>query len=135
MPTTDTASPAGPFAEALAQIRGFRSLAPDWDSYGAAAINAESIAAAELLLQRVEAVFGTEFGDLLPPYFVAPVPTGGVQIEWQRGTTYFELELSAAGTLSYLGIAGKGGGRFGKVVSEGEALVQLGYWLEYQRRR
>lgn len=78
------------------RLRGFTSLTPDWDSYGAEPIAPTAIAAAEKLLLRVVRTFG------IRPDIVAPLATGGVHLEWSGEEAEIDVWANPNGTYSYL---------------------------------
>jgi hypothetical protein len=68
------------------------SLAPDWDSYGAAQVSLRAAQSAVQLLLR----FSNENG-IEPPALV-PTSRGGLQLEWQRTRRIVEVEITAQGS-------------------------------------
>ena len=78
------------------------TLEANWDSYGGAPPSRASIAAAHKLLETVERRFRGAVGDRACPYDVAPIPRGGVQIEWRGDELHLEVEVGPDGDLSYL---------------------------------
>lgn len=88
--------PQMPEPEDVRRIRGFASLAPNWNSYGARPIAPAAIAAAEKLLARVVRTFGFR------PDIIAPVATGGIHFEWSGTEAEVEVRANPDGTYSYL---------------------------------
>jgi hypothetical protein len=82
--------------QALEDLEEFQVLEEDWDSYGAAPITDVSLKAARHLLQAAAA------RELHKPYFIAPLPRGGVQIEWRGKQDALEIEISPQAGMSYL---------------------------------
>lgn len=67
------------------------SLAPGWDSYGAAQVSLRAAQSAIQLVLRLSNENGVE-----PPAIV-PTSRGGLQLEWQRMRRIVEVEISAVG--------------------------------------
>ncbi len=65
-------------------------LAPDWDGYGAQAIDAPALRAARAVLGQ------PAFRDLPTPELF-PLPSSGVQLEWTAGLLELELEIGPGG--------------------------------------
>jgi len=78
------------------------ALPDDWDSYGAPPLSSRALQVAHSLLlalakqpvpiDRVE----------LNPFHIAPLPSGGVQLEWTGPRTDIEVEIDPEGKLAYL---------------------------------
>lgn len=80
-----------PFAPSIRQLDALRSLGADWDSYGGAPISDKALSIARAILtdlsfQPVDPAF-------VVPFHIAPVPNGGLQIEWRRADGSGSLEL------------------------------------------
>ncbi len=88
--------PQMPEPEDVRQIRGFATLAPNWNSYGAKPIAPAAMAVAEKLLARVMRTFG------IRPDIIAPVATGGVHFEWSGTEAEIDVRINPDGTYSYL---------------------------------
>lgn len=82
------------------QILGFRSLPPNWDSYGSRPVEDRAIACGLVLLLQAEAE------NAGAPH-VCPVPGGGVQLEWQAGQRALELEALPDGSAQFLRVDGQ----------------------------
>lgn len=68
------------------------NLQKDWDSYDGNAISEDCIARAiDILKELVE--LRSRFSRSLPVPFVAPLSSGGIQIEWEEKERYLELSL------------------------------------------
>lgn len=100
-----TAGPEGPrpdgttwVAESLSPATGelearfaeLAALEPDWDGYGAHAIDRQALREARA------AVLHPAFRALPVPE-VFPLPSGGVQLEWRAGPLELELEVEPGG--------------------------------------
>lgn len=70
-----------PFAAALEQLDAIAALPEDWDSYGASHIAPAAVLVARALLSELAALPRAR---ALPPFHVAPIPTGGIQLEWEH---------------------------------------------------
>lgn len=79
----------------VAEIEALRLLKPNWDSYGAPAIDPKIIAA------------GLKFVGSLPENIavrprVVPMSPGNFQLEWHRGRMILELEFETPTTIRFL---------------------------------
>lgn len=81
------------FPAAVDDFRRLLQLPENWDTYGAAPIAAEAVAAAAALLLR------TASGDTPKPS-VVPTVDGGVQLEWHRHGIDLEVEIRPTGEYS-----------------------------------
>lgn len=91
-----------PFAPAFQKLEFFRTLDPDWDSYGSATITPQAFSTAKALLSDLclrPSGFGTT---TLVPFSVVPVATGGINLEWRRPDAALEVWINAAGTIETL---------------------------------
>ncbi len=93
-------------ASQIGAIRGFATLGADWNSYGAEPVNPMSIESAIRFLRSLESRYGEIFGEKLKPVIVAPLPSGGLQLEWEGKDRRIELEIWANGETSVLEIVG-----------------------------
>jgi hypothetical protein len=95
---------AGRFLSATAheQLDELATLNENWDSYGGSPPTQTSIAEAHELLSKIETLLGPSAGKRVRPFDVAPIPRGGVQIEWRGGDLHLEVEIGPDGDLSYL---------------------------------
>ena len=78
-----------------ADIRALRDLEPNWDGYGAPAIDPAVIAAAEAFVARLPGNVGSR------PR-VVPMANGTLQLEWHAGAKSLELEFESPQALRYL---------------------------------
>jgi hypothetical protein len=92
------------------RIAGFTALGPDWDSYGAACPSANAIQTARHVLDDLVILYARQFEDKVLPFWVSPLPSGGVQLEWRAPTSEFELEVEVHpnGRLAFLLQRGRG---------------------------
>jgi hypothetical protein len=78
-----------------ADIRSLGELAPNWDGYGAPAIDPAVIEAAEAFIARLPL-------GLAPPPRVVPMSNGTLQLEWHAGPKSLELEFESPASIRYL---------------------------------
>ena len=81
--------------DAVKKILSFRSLLPNWDSYGSEPVNERAINVALDLIDYVG------FGNVPAPR-VIPVSGGGIQLEWVKGNRELEVEIHPHGSIDYL---------------------------------
>ncbi len=84
------------------RLTEFDALSANWDSYGALPISSRAIDAARRLHLRIRNV---------SPYTLAPLASGGIQIEWRGRRTVLEIDISPAGRLGSLMVEGHETGR------------------------
>ena len=92
------------------RISGFADLEPDWDSYGADSPSAEAIRVAQHYLDDLVELYAWHFGDRVLPFWAAPLPSGGVQLEWRAPAAELEIEVDSNGRLAFLLQKGHGAG-------------------------
>lgn len=97
MVTTET------YREAAQRLDAFAMLSAGWDTYDAKPITPTAIQEARRLLAAVGRRLADQTGRA-KPFFVAPLPYGGVQIEWRRPNKEIEIEVEIAddGRFGYL---------------------------------
>jgi hypothetical protein len=61
-----------------------------------------SLASARQLIELLERHYRTRAGAQVGPFDVAPIPRGGVQIEWRSPEVHLEVEVGPVGDYSYL---------------------------------
>ncbi len=88
------------FAAALQRLDAFARYSPDWDDAGAATIAPDTILRAKQLVHGVYA--SVQHGDEAEPFYVGPIPNGGIQIEWRGNTNTIEIEVRPDGTYGCL---------------------------------
>lgn len=89
-------------AEMAMQIARFAELESDWDSYGAETISPQAIIAAKDVLQAVIRQTEPIIGEQVLSVWIAPLPSGGIMLEWRGPTADLEIEITADGTLDLL---------------------------------
>lgn len=77
-----------PYTKWVERLRSFQELEEDWDSYGAARIHPIAIRTAKAIIEDLSLRSADHV-----PFHVAPMPNGGVQMEWQHPETARVLEL------------------------------------------
>lgn len=83
------------------RIEELSALPPDWDSYGAKVLSGAARRSAIVLLANLAAQYGEQLAEVVQ---VFPVPTGGIQFEWEiedRGIEV-EFEINPEGTVHLL---------------------------------
>ena len=86
-------------------------LADNWDSYGGAPPTPTSLEAARSLLSDLDRQARILPGRAVTPFHIAPLPSGGVQLEWTGPSKDIEVEIGPDGALAYLVIDRSGGER------------------------
>ncbi len=87
---------------AYQRLAHFAELDADWDSYGAMPIAERAVSTAERFLMSVRDELSDSLGERIRPHSVAPLPDGGVQMEWRAPAGAFELEISPGGDFGCL---------------------------------
>lgn len=98
------------YQRAAQRLNAFALLPSGWDTYDAKPIAATAIHEARKLLAAVARRF-VSHPDIAEPFFVAPLPYGGVQIEWRRLGKEMEVEIAPDGRFGYLLTTGEGENR------------------------
>lgn len=81
------------FNQAFQRIGRFVRFPENWDSYAAKAIDRECISrAVSIFKELVKFRFVAEVQ--IPAPFVAPLSSGGIQIEWEEGERYLEVSIT-----------------------------------------
>lgn len=80
-------------SKAFRKIGGMARLAENWDSYGAKPIDADCLSWAVFILKDLINLKPTADFEVPVP-FLAPLSSGGIQIEWERGEKYLEVSIS-----------------------------------------
>jgi len=82
------------FNQAFQRIGKFARLPENWDSYGAKAISKDCISRGVDILKELIKLRSTTRPETPVP-FVAPLSSGGIQIEWEKGERYLEVSISS----------------------------------------
>jgi len=88
--------------ESYRRLERLAELADDWDSYGGAAPTMASLRATRSLLSALDQRLGYVMRLDIAPSHIAPLPTGGVQLEWVGSSRELEVEVGDDGELAYL---------------------------------
>lgn len=86
----------------IQRIARFSELKPDWDSYGAKVPTPQALDAAARYLKILVGTYAPFAGDRAMPFWVSPLPNGGVQLEWRGPEAELEIEVDPEGRLGYL---------------------------------
>ena len=89
------------FKEALDKLDSIKELPHNWDTYGAVPIRQAQIGRSNDLLRLLYLYF-TNLGFKLPQPFIAPVPDGSVQIEFDFDEGDIEITFDENGKIEYL---------------------------------
>jgi hypothetical protein len=90
-------------ADALERLEEISSLGRDWDSYNSESPSRLAISTARSFIVALNR------RNKAAPFFIGPIPDGGIQMEWQGTGGDLEVEIMPAGdSLNYLRITGKG---------------------------
>jgi hypothetical protein len=84
------------------RIARFADLEPDWDSYGAKRISPTAIAVARQTLRSVTQGTEPALSERVLSVWIAPLPNGGVVLEWRGAAADLEVEIAADGALGLL---------------------------------
>lgn len=83
----------GQFIRASQKIGRYAKYPENWDSYGAKVINKDCIImSTKIIEQLIDLKSSITFE--VPTPFVAPLSTGGVQMEWEHGDRYLEISIN-----------------------------------------
>jgi hypothetical protein len=81
---------------AAKRLAEFKSLAPNWDSYGGHAPTEAALLASEDFVFKVPS-----FADIPAPR-ILPLGSGGIQFEWDRNQRELEVHFQEDGKIFYL---------------------------------
>lgn len=79
--------------QAFQRIGRFARFPENWDSYGAKAIDKECISRGVSIFKKLVKLRSTAEVQIPDP-FVAPLSSGGIQIEWEEGERYLEVSIN-----------------------------------------
>lgn len=77
------------------KIDSFHKYKTNWDSHGSKAITSQMISVAKQKIILLNNLFKEQ--KIQIPLAIVPVPNGNIQIEYQQGNNYFEIELMPTG--------------------------------------
>lgn len=81
------------YLDILKKIGKFSKFADNWDSYGAKPIDKECIAQSLKVIEELIRLKSIE-SFKIPNPFIAPLSSGGIQIEWEENDRYLEITIS-----------------------------------------
>lgn len=96
-----------PLAAARQRLGELATLPEDWDSYGAAPIDAGAVERAEHIMSHVS-LQGDSVHPTPEPYFVGPIPDGGIEIEWRHAGQRLDIDVRPDGRFDALRVMGSG---------------------------
>jgi len=88
--------------QARVDLAGLRSLVENWDTYGGHPPTEMALASAGALLDYIEWALGVVTRERTQPYFVGPLPNGGVTIEWRNGPEQLGIDVEPTGQFGYI---------------------------------
>jgi len=94
-PPRENAAQHGWFPRAEAQLTAIAGFSHGWDSNGAAPPSKTTVHGATSLLLSL-----CDDPTLRPPH-IHPTRSGGVQLEWENGSRYFEIEVHGERAATY----------------------------------
>ena len=95
-------SPSPSLQPTLERLSELAKLPPDWDADGSPPPSSIAIAeACRLLVAVYEAAAPTAAQSVLP-FHLAPVPGGGVLLEWRGANEEIEVDVGVDGGIGYL---------------------------------
>lgn len=89
------------FSGSLTKLLGMRELTTNWDSYGSVPPSQITVAHSIQLLANLFKHF-QNMNENLPEPFVAPVPDGRIQFEWENNKNELEVCIDDDGNMEYL---------------------------------
>lgn len=110
------------FCDALGVIADLADLHDNWDSYGSPPIQVAAREAAGGLLSILSACGS-------PAPHIAPVPRGGIQLEWLHDGRELELEILPRGDLEFLATFETGEMSDGELTDWNRQVPYLINWL------
>ena len=93
---------------ALLRLEELTRLEPNWDGDGNAPPSAEVVGVGGRFLLRAAERFGEAAGEAIRPYVVAPLPGGGVHLEWRGPQADLEVQVGPGEELGYLFVDRRG---------------------------
>ena len=93
---------------AFERLTRIAALAPNWDAHGALPPTPVAVATASLLIEAVAEEQERAAGARVAPETSAPIPDGGLQVEWAGRLERIEVQIAPDGMLGYLIVRGSG---------------------------
>jgi hypothetical protein len=91
-----------PLRETVDRLAAYARLPADWDSYGSPPVSGLALIEACRLLVAAADRFGARAGARIGPYHVAPIPGGGVLLEWRGRGVAPEVHVGSDGAIGWL---------------------------------
>jgi len=91
--------------ESMDRLRECEKLPAGWDGDGAPCISSDAISVVRQILidlRHPSTLAAPSLSNVLLPANIVPLRNGGVQLEWYREETYFEIEVDPKGQMSTL---------------------------------
>lgn len=114
------------------QLQLMRSLAENWDGYGAAAIQSDVVDLADEFVGLIEAMLKNH-APLSRELHVSPTRVGGVLIEWESSSLEHEVEIDPDLSISFLHHDKLTGQIESRKFSPAQSVVQTGFLQELRR--
>ncbi len=100
---TALASDGAPSAQpTLERLESYSMLAEGWAEPGSGPIPALPLMRASRLIVAARERFGVWYGKRALPHQTAPIPGGGVQLEWRGASKELEIEIGPDGEIGFL---------------------------------
>lgn len=93
---------------AVRRIANLARLQPDWDSYGGHPPTPLARGKALEFLRRVSTLLWPVAGERARPASISPLPSGGIELEWQGPSSLIAVDVGPDGTWGYLRKRGSG---------------------------
>ena len=81
------------FLQASQKIGRYSNYPENWDSYGGKAIDKDCIIMSSKIIKQLIAL-KRSISFEIPSPFIAPLSTGGIQMEWEDGERYLEISIN-----------------------------------------
>lgn len=98
----ETTLPGSAFAGARRDLNALSALQYDWDTYGGRAPTTMALSIARSVLGYVELCFRFAARDRVVPYFIGPLPTGGITLEWRSPKGQLGIDIEPTGGIGYI---------------------------------
>lgn len=95
---------------ALERLVEIAALPENWDGAGALPPSARAVARACLLIEAAAERHEQSFGGRVAPWTSAPIPDGGLQVEWLGPSARIDVQIAPDGVLGYMTKHGSGAG-------------------------
>ena len=91
-----------PLRRTVDRLAEYARLPADWDSYGSPPVSGVALIEACRLIVGAAERFGGRAGARIAPYHVAPIPGGGVLLEWRGHGVDLEVHVGSDGAIGWL---------------------------------